>query len=367
MIQRLHDIYRHARPKLPVAALFGCISYPLYYPIWTWLFPQPYENLWLRLFCSALCLPFLVTHKLCRFFLWYFYGALIVLLPWFFSYMLMKNNWSPTWVMSSLGATFLLFLIVYDGLIACLMITIGFSAACLSLQFNGSGIDLLAGFEWSYLPVFIFILVSGYILSADRIAQEKTLKFQAGFDCLTGLHNRHHMEESLRREVARSTRSGAPLGVMMLDIDHFKQINDRYGHLIGDCILKGMGEQLVQLIRDEDIACRYGGEEFLLILPGTDGNQLKQRAEEIREQLAETLVTLLENRKNQQSITVSIGLGILQSGMNLQNLISTADAALYQAKQSGRNRVECGWFTSAPDEARTINPCTLFAELQNNP
>jgi diguanylate cyclase (GGDEF)-like protein len=351
MIQKLHDIYRHARPKLPIAALFGCISYPLYYPVWTWLFPQQYENLWLRLFCSLLCLPFLVTRKLCRFFLWYFYAALIVLLPWFFSFMLLKNNWSPTWVMSSLGATFLLFLIVYDGLIACLMIAIGFSAACLSLQLTGN-LNLLAGFEWSYLPVFIFMLVSGYILSANRIAQEKILKYQAGFDCLTGLHNRHHMEDSLRREVARANRSGAPLGVMMLDLDHFKQINDRYGHLIGDCILKGMGEQLVQLIRDEDIACRYGGEEFLLILPGADGNQLQQRAEQIREQLAEMLITLLEYPKNQQAITVSIGLGILQTGMNLHELISNADTALYRAKQGGRNRVECGWISQDDEDCQ---------------
>lgn len=342
MIQKLHDIYRHARPKLPVAALFGCISYPLYYPVWTWLFPQQYENLWLRLLCTLLCLPFLVTHKLCRFFLWYFYAALIFLLPWFFSYMLLRNNWSPIWVMSCQGATFLLFLIIYDGLIACLMIAIGIIGACLCQLLTGTT-NLLAGFEWSYLPVFIFMLASGYILSADRIAQEKLLKFQAGFDCLTGLHNRHHMEESLRREIARATRSGAPLGVMMLDIDHFKQINDRYGHLVGDCILKGMGEQLVQQIRDEDIACRYGGEEFLLIMPGADGTQLLQRAEQIREQLANILVTLIENQKNQQAITVSIGLGILQPGMSLQNLISTADAALYQAKQVGRNRVECGW------------------------
>lgn len=342
MIQKLHDIYRHARPKLPIAALFGCICFPLYYPVWTWLFPQPYENLWLRLCCSLLCLPFLVTHKLCRFSLWHFYLTLIILLPWFFSFMLLKNHWSPTWIMSSLGATFLLFLIVYDGLVASLMIAIGFCAACLTLLLTGNPV-LPAGFEWSYLPVFIFILISGSILSADRIAQQKALRLKAGFDCLTGLHNRHHMEESLRREIARATRSNTPLGVMMLDIDHFKQINDRYGHLVGDCILKGMGEQLVQLIRDEDIACRFGGEEFLLILPGADGKQLQQRAEQIREQLADTLLTLLENRKNQQPITVSIGLGLLQPGMNLQELINTADTALYRAKQAGRNRVECGW------------------------
>lgn len=366
MIQKLHDIYRHARPKLPVAALFGCISYPLYYPVWAWLFPQPYENLWLRLFCSLLCLPFLVTHKLRRFFLWYFYIALIVLLPWFFSFMLLKNNWSPIWVMSSLGATFLLFLIIYDGTIACLMITIGFSSACLTLLLTGNA-HLLTGFEWSYLPVFIFMLVSGSILSADRIAQEKALKLKAGIDCLTGLHNRHHMEESLRREIARANRSGSPLGVMMLDIDHFKKINDRYGHLVGDCILKGMGEQLLQMIRDEDIACRYGGEEFLLILPGTDGEQLQQRAEQIRQQLTENLTTLLENRKNQLPITVSIGIGIMQPDMSLHELISAADAALYRAKQTGRNRVECNWsglIANYPDSGtRDIN---FLGELLKN-
>lgn len=342
MTQKLYDIYRHARPKLPVAALFGSFSYLLYYPVWAWLFPQPYENLWLRLLCSLLCLPFLVTHKLCRFFLWYFYSALTVLLPWFFSYMLLRNNWSPIWAMSSLGAIFLLFLIVYDGLITCLMIAIGFFAACLCLMLTDNA-NLLTGFELSYIPIFIFILANGYILSADRIDQEKMLKFQAGFDCLTGLHNRHHMEEALRREIARATRSGAPLGVMLLDIDHFKQVNDRYGHLAGDCILKGMGEYLIHQIRDEDIACRYGGEEFLLILPGADRSQLKQRAEQIKELLAETLINLLKHPKNQQFITVSIGLGILQPDMNLHDLINSADIALYRAKQGGRNRVECSW------------------------
>ena len=343
MIQKLYDIYRHARPKLPKVALFACIGYPLYYSVWAWLFPQPYENLWLRLFCAFLCLPFLVTHKLNRFFLWYFYVTLIILIPFFFSYMLLRNDCSPIWLMSVLCAIFMLFLVISDGLVTCLMTSIGFAAACLILLFTGRT-DLLKGFEWSYLPIFVFMFVNGYFLSENLVAQEKSLKQEAGTDCLTGLHNRHYMEKALRREIARARRALTPLGIMMLDIDHFKRINDQYGHLIGDCILKGMGEQLVGLVRDEDIACRYGGEEFLLILPGTDGEQLQQRAEQIRGQLAETLVTLLEYPQNQSRITVSIGLSLLQhpeTGVN--ELIQNADIALYRAKESGRNRVEKGW------------------------
>lgn len=241
--------------------------------------------------------------------------------------------------MSSIIALFIMYLVVYDGFIVVVLLAIGFGTACLALEVNGST-GFLTGFEWPYLMIVSFVLICGSVLSADHINQTNILKFKADFDSLTGLHNRRYMDELLRSEFARATRSGTSLGVMMIDVDHFKQINDRFGHLVGDSILKELGSQLAQLIREEDVACRYGGDEFLIILPGVDYNSLEKRAEQVREQIAGKLIYSHENTTNPQAITISIGLSILSLGGRIDDLINTADTALYLAKQNGRNRVE---------------------------
>ena len=163
------------------------------------------------------------------------------------------------------------------------------------------------------------------------------LKEQAIHDPLTGLFNRRYLEESLDREMARANREGFSIGMVMIDIDHFKKINDTYGHRAGDLILKILGNHLLGGIRAGDIACRYGGEEFLLILPQASKATTTQRAEQWRIGF-ESLETVF----NDQIIRATISLGVAvypADGINSEAVINAADQAMYRAKALGRNRV----------------------------
>ena len=160
-------------------------------------------------------------------------------------------------------------------------------------------------------------------------------------DPLTGLYNRRYLEESLPRELSRCERTGRPLAVMMLDLDHFKSLNDRHGHDAGDRMLAAFGELLQSLCRREDIACRYGGEEFTLILPELDCDTALRRANEIREATAHMVVG--DDHQRVGPVTVSIGLAMFpEHGSDGSSLREAADVALYRAKHGGRNRVVIG-------------------------
>ncbi len=156
-------------------------------------------------------------------------------------------------------------------------------------------------------------------------------------DGLTGLYNRKHMMETLHQETARSLRYNHPYSVLMLDIDHFKDYNDNYGHLAGDAVLKEVAATLMSSLRAGDYAARYGGEEFLLLLQETTLEDALESAERIR--------GLVEGRKaggalTAPGITVSIGVASFpESGSDPEEIINKADAALYEAKRAGRNRV----------------------------
>lgn len=157
-------------------------------------------------------------------------------------------------------------------------------------------------------------------------------------DGLTNLFNRRFMEIALKRELRLAVRRESELSLLMLDIDHFKRFNDTFGHEAGDRVLRELAEVLSASVREEDIVCRYGGEEFLLILPcmGTDESYL--RAEAIRKNV--NMLRLEFQGKGAQEITVSIGVSAYpQAGQTADELIRAADQALYRAKESGRNRV----------------------------
>jgi diguanylate cyclase (GGDEF)-like protein len=157
-------------------------------------------------------------------------------------------------------------------------------------------------------------------------------------DGLTGLFNRRFMEISLDREVRLATRKMNALSLLMLDIDHFKRLNDTFGHEAGDEVLRGVGEILSESVRSEDIACRYGGEEFLVILPATEAETAVLRAEDVRKRVAS--MRLVSHGKTLQDVTVSIGLSTFpQAGKTVEDLVGAADRALYAAKIGGRNRV----------------------------
>jgi diguanylate cyclase (GGDEF)-like protein len=157
------------------------------------------------------------------------------------------------------------------------------------------------------------------------------LNLQAMRDPLTGLYNRRQLEESLHREVLRARRIGAPVGVMTIDVDHFKRVNDTLGHEVGDSALSGIAQVLASCVREEDIACRAGGEEFVVILPGTGKAALRSRAEAVRKTIEQASIAAGEGTLK---LTVSIGLASFPAyGDTGQAVLRAADAALYKAKE----------------------------------
>jgi diguanylate cyclase (GGDEF)-like protein len=176
-------------------------------------------------------------------------------------------------------------------------------------------------------------------LALTNLRLKEMLRSQAIHDPLTGLHNRRFLEESFHRELRRAARKGSPVSVLMLDLDHFKAFNDAHGHAAGDVLLRAVAGQLVRDIRDEDIACRYGGEEFAVILPDATLGQARIRAEQIREGMRNTTVDYQGRRL--AGVTVSIGVAASSgNGMSADALLRAADAALYAAKSDGRNRTK---------------------------
>ncbi|MBB4129318.1 MULTISPECIES: diguanylate cyclase [unclassified Xanthomonas] len=176
-------------------------------------------------------------------------------------------------------------------------------------------------------------------LALSNLHLRESLRRQSIRDALTGLYNRRYLEESLSHELARCARRGLPLSVLMLDIDHFKQFNDSQGHAGGDLLLAAVGEMLLTRLRAEDVACRYGGEEFTVILPETEGDEAMRVAEQIRSDIA--VLAVSDGARSLPRVTASIGVASFPADGELgANLIKKADAALYAAKHRGRNRIE---------------------------
>jgi diguanylate cyclase (GGDEF)-like protein/PAS domain S-box-containing protein len=175
----------------------------------------------------------------------------------------------------------------------------------------------------------------------ERKQLEEELKRQAHLDYLTGLSNRRHFMEQAEVEFSRAVRHDKFLSILMLDIDHFKQVNDTYGHQSGDAVLRTLAMLCKEVLRNFDIIGRMGGEEFAVVLPETDIEQTLEVAERLREVIAETEVSLPDGSKI--SFTVSIGVATLvDKNTNIDWLLNQADRALYKAKESGRNKVFAG-------------------------
>ena len=157
-------------------------------------------------------------------------------------------------------------------------------------------------------------------------------------DPLTGLYNRRFMEEALATEIARAGRDGAPLSLVMCDIDHFKRFNDEFGHDAGDTLLRGVATELIKQFRDGDVVCRFGGEEFTIIAPGALAEALRARVESAR--LAIAAMAISHGGRVLGSVSMSFGIASLAAWMggNAAELIQNADAALYTAKRNGRNQ-----------------------------
>lgn len=196
-------------------------------------------------------------------------------------------------------------------------------------------------------------LAEALALSEERLrtisSLHEQLREQALCDPLTGLYNRRYLDEFFARELARVQRENLPLAVALIDLDHFKRLNDECGHLVGDDVLKAVAQHLLDNLRSTDAVFRIGGEEFLLILPGADPDEASARLQSICSQLAAREIA---TRGGDQRVTLSAGLAYWpQQGQALDELLHAADAALYQAKRTGRNRV-----CSLDESARVSHP-----------
>jgi diguanylate cyclase (GGDEF)-like protein len=186
---------------------------------------------------------------------------------------------------------------------------------------------------------------------ADLEAANRHLHDQAITDALTGLYNRRHFQDSLEKEMRRCEREGRPMSLLLLDLDHFKQYNDRWGHTQGDEELRRVAAQVTKSVRTTDVAFRYGGEEFAVLLPSCTKEQAAEVAEKIR-----AAVDAHGHRAGVQGrTTVSIGVATFpQDGRAARGLVDTADGALYAAKAAGRDRVELGMTAAPPADGAKV-------------
>ena len=189
-------------------------------------------------------------------------------------------------------------------------------------------------------------LASGVRLQFQLVSEneEKVLSqlYEASVkDGLTGLNNRRSMEERLEQEVSYAIRQGAPLFALMVDVDHFKRVNDTFGHLAGDEVLHSIADLMKGQVRCEDLAARFGGEEFVLVVRNPSQDSARMMAERLRKAVEAMEITFDEQTIK---VTVSIGVSSLQAGdvgFSGASLLTEADQALYRAKEDGRNRVVC--------------------------
>jgi len=198
---------------------------------------------------------------------------------------------------------------------------------------------LLFGAEFSEEDrVTAVSLASHAVVALDNARLHRIVERQALVDGLTGLANRRQCEETLEDELARVERFGGSLAVVVADLDWFKDINDRHGHPAGDAVLREFAVLLEETVRDVDLAGRWGGEEFVLVLPGTDVAGGAQLAERIRGALAGRTVLAVDG--SPIPVTASFGVAAIPSAKTASELFAAADAAMYQAKRAGKNRVE---------------------------
>jgi diguanylate cyclase (GGDEF)-like protein len=190
--------------------------------------------------------------------------------------------------------------------------------------------------------VFVLVFVLTVLILRPvirRMLREKQLFEQSHRDGLTGLYNHAYMQMLLDREIERSQRYGRVFSLFMFDLDHFKNVNDMYGHQAGDEILKQVSEVVIQTMRQSDLVARYGGEEFLVILPETDSEGASVLAERLRRNISELMVSIVA-----EEISVTVSIGVLTCNdcgdhLDKHQIVEAADKAMYASKNGGRNQV----------------------------
>lgn len=173
---------------------------------------------------------------------------------------------------------------------------------------------------------------------SQRKAMELELELLATRDALTGLNTRRELEQQFHEELARARRYERPLSLLWIDVDHFKLINDRFGHQVGDEVLRELSQRLQSGIRNIDYAARYGGEELAIILPELDEVKAIEMAERLRQMVEETQMVI--DGPDEVAVTISVGVAAFPThGTTPEHLFRAADQAMYRAKQKGRNQV----------------------------
>jgi diguanylate cyclase (GGDEF)-like protein len=199
--------------------------------------------------------------------------------------------------------------------------------------------DPLAMNALRYFNISTYLAALGgmaYVYARTVKQVENKLRVTAGTDSLTGLINRRRMSDRLQQEISRARIEQQPLSVILLDIDEFKSINDRYGHNRGDEVIKRVGDVLLLCVRDKDLVARWGGEEFLILLPSTTIAAAHELSERLRRQVA---ITVSCDDLRTRAVTITIGVAQWHPGESLEETIHRADQALYLGKNAGRNRV----------------------------
>ena len=202
--------------------------------------------------------------------------------------------------------------------------------------------DLLVPVIFCLGACFVWLTLRLALQTALDVRRVTLLEQENITDPLVGIYNRRYLNRRLEAEVARARRYALPLSVLLLDIDHFKRINDTYGHPVGDQVLSYLGQLLRNSVREADVAARYGGEELLIIAPNTPPGAAGSLAERIRQHVETHALVLAGPASQRQEIQITVSIGV--AGLNArvtdsQALVGQADAARYRAKQGGRNRV----------------------------
>lgn len=187
---------------------------------------------------------------------------------------------------------------------------------------------------------FVFLVGKLALQTMVDIRKIAILQYESITDSLTGLKNRRYFDQRICEEVSHSKRHRVPLSLLMIDVDHFKAVNDTYGHTVGDDVLKNLSKIIMSMLRDSDVIARYGGEEIIVITPNTDKAEAVLLAERLRNMVCKSTMATIDTTQEIVQITVSVG--VASMGMVIldkEALIEEADKALYEAKKSGRNRV----------------------------
>lgn len=212
------------------------------------------------------------------------------------------------------------------------------------LEFYRSSIDFIVPGIFFFGSLFVFLVTTLSLQTTNDIKRIFELEYESITDPLMGICNRRYMKKRLQGEFQRAKRYRHPLALIMIDIDHFKKVNDEWGHLVGDAVLKQLAELIVDTVRDSDVVCRYGGEEMLVILPHTEGQAAVIVAENLRSKIEQTDIVTEVNSSSRGAIRVTASLGVSAICPEIDSvhfLLGQADKALYFAKKLGRNRTAC--------------------------